>query len=92
MDLTARQFLDAVTGYVETPTTEAPVKSTERPTKIGTVDPAYTTGRAKVTFDGESTMSTKTYSYLSPYTPVASHRVLLLPVGTTYVILGRILP
>lgn len=92
MDLTPRQFLDAVTTFVETPTTEAPVKSQERPNKIGTIDPAYVSGRAKVTFDGESTMSTKTYSYLSPYTPVAGHRVVLLPVGTSYVILGRLLP
>lgn len=63
--------------------------STQRALKIGTVDPAFTTGLPKVTFDGESTMSTKTYAYLNSK-PAAGARVVLAPVGTGYVIIGTI--
>lgn len=59
--------------------------------RLGTIDPAYTTGRPKVTFDGESTMSTRTYTYLSPYTPAAGDRVQLDRVGSTWVIQGRVI-
>jgi hypothetical protein len=90
MDLDASSFLEAVAGYVQNPTTSAPVKSADRPTKIGTIDAAYASGLAKVTFDGESTMDAKPYAYLHSYYPVAGDRVLLEPVGTSYVIVGKI--
>lgn len=59
--------------------------------KLGTIDTAHTSGSPKVTFDGESVVSTKTYTRLSSYTPTANDRVLLLVVGATYVILGKII-
>jgi hypothetical protein len=76
-----QDFLEAVRGYVET---DAPANA------IGTIDPAYTSGRPRVLFDGETVLGGKTYPYLASYTPVASHRVLLAPVGTGFVVLGRI--
>lgn len=63
--------------------------------KLATIDPAYTgyTGYPdiplpKVTFDGETTLSTKQYTVLGDYIPVAGDRVLMVPVGRTYVIVG----
>lgn len=58
--------------------------------KIGTIPAGYTTGRPTILFDGESTASTKTYSYLGSYTPTIGDRVLLISAGTSWVILGKI--
>lgn len=58
---------------------------------MATIDPAYSSGRPKVTFDGESSVSVKQYPYLSSYTPVANHRVLLARVKGSYVIIGQVL-
>lgn len=57
---------------------------------LGTIDPAYVSGRPKIQFDGESTVSIRQYPYLSSYTPVASARVLLAVVGHGAVVLGKI--
>lgn len=59
--------------------------------KFGTIPGSYAAGRPTVTFDGESTASTKTYPYLSSYTPTAGHRVALIRAGHTWLILGRML-
>ena len=77
----AREFLDDIREAV----TEPPAVN-----RIGTVDSGYSSGRPRVLFDGETTMGQKTYAYLASYTPVASHRVLLAPVGTGFVVVGRI--
>jgi hypothetical protein len=66
-------------------------KAQDSPFRLGTVDPGYASGRPKVTFDGETTLSVKTYPYLSSYTPIAGHRVLLAAMGSTWVVLGRVL-
>jgi hypothetical protein len=64
--------------------------------KLATIDPAYTVGSLndvtlpKVTFDGETTMSTKRYPIVDGYIPSPSQRVLLVPVGRTYVIVGAV--
>jgi hypothetical protein len=86
-------FLDAVAGY----TLEAGAGgSADRPIRLGTIDPAYVftsypATLPKVTFDGESTLSGKRYVVLTPgYLPRASDRVVLLPVGNTYVIIGSV--
>lgn len=59
-------------------------------TRLAVVNPAHAGGRPRVTFDGETTLSTKTYAYLSSYTPTANDRVLLVPSGTSYVIVGKV--
>lgn len=81
-----RTFLETVAGIQRNVSTS----SADRPHLIAVIDPAYTTGNPKVTFEGESTMSGKEYAFLSSYTPVASDRVVLAPLGTSYVIIGSI--
>lgn len=59
--------------------------------KLGKIDSAYTSGRPKIIFDGETTASGKQYPYLGSYAPVANDRVLTVFVGGSYVILGKII-
>jgi hypothetical protein len=65
--------------------------TTARPNRLATVDPGHTSGQPRVTFDGEDSMSQKAYPYLASYTPAAGDRVLMVPAGTSYVILGKVL-
>jgi hypothetical protein len=62
----------------------------EKAFSLGKIDPAYTSGRPKVIFDGDTVPSTKTYPYLSSYTPQANDRVLIANVGGSHVIIGKI--
>lgn len=62
----------------------------ETTTRLGTIPATYSSGRPTVQFDGESVASTKTYPYLSSYTPTAGHRVLLVRSGSTWVVVGRV--
>lgn len=57
---------------------------------LGTIPAGYTSGRPQIQFDGESTVSSRTYPYLSSYTPVASDRVLVANVSHGAVILGKV--
>lgn len=57
--------------------------------KLGTV--TSTSGGVSVQFDGETTPSTKKYKRLASYSsPTVNDRVLLIKVGGTYVIIGKI--
>ncbi|MDP4158135.1 MAG: hypothetical protein Q8911_00015 [Bacillota bacterium] len=58
---------------------------------LGMIPSGYTTGRPTVKFDGESTASTRTYPYLSSYSPASNDRVLLAVVGHGAVIIGKII-
>lgn len=58
--------------------------------RLGKIDPAHTTGRPKIVFDGEITASGKQYPYLASYTPAASDRVILALVSGSYIVLGKI--
>lgn len=42
------------------------------------IDPAYTTGRPKLIFDGEDVVTVKQYHCISTYTPTAGDRVMLI--------------
>lgn len=90
----AQSFLETVAGVTRAQTDG----SADRPLLIGTVDPAYVSSSfpgtmPKVTFDGESVLSGKTYVVLSPaYRPSPGDRVVLMPVGTTYAIVGSVTP
>jgi hypothetical protein len=72
--------------------------SADKPIKQATIDPAFVpasflTGTLpKVTFEGESTLSTKFYPVASPYWPHPNDRVWMVPIGTTYLIAGSIEP
>lgn len=59
--------------------------------KMGTIPASYVSGRPTVKFDGETAAGTRTYTYLSSYTPVANDRVLVAIVGRGMVVLGKIL-
>jgi hypothetical protein len=66
--------------------------------RIGTVDPSYdpfvgypaACPLPKITFDGEGTLSGRQYAILNGYVPAAGDRVLLVPVGNTFIVLGRV--
>lgn len=82
-------FLQSIAGYAQAQRTG----SEDRPIRIATVDPAFDIEAGllpKVTFDGESTMSTKRYPYGSGYVPLAGDRVVMLPIGTTYWMVGSV--
>jgi hypothetical protein len=58
--------------------------------RCATIDPDYVgNGPARVTFDGETTLSQKSYHFINT-PPRASTRVAMLPIGSTYVILGMV--
>ena len=87
-------FLDAVAGYQRA----GNPSSAEKPVRIATIDPAYDPYQyypdppqlPMLTFEGESTMSTKRYAYVNGFVPAAGQRVYLVPVGTTYMIAGAV--
>lgn len=57
--------------------------------KLGTV--TSTSGGVSVQFDGETTPSAKKYKRLASYSsPTVNDRVLLIKVGGTYVIIGKV--
>lgn len=87
----ALTFLESVSGYTKAQQNG----SADKPLRLGVIDPAYVTATfpgtlPKVTFDGESTLSAKQYAVMSNYLPTASDRVVLVPVGTTYLIIGAL--
>lgn len=84
----ARSFLDSLVDYGSDQSTTRPEEV--RPILLGTVDPAYTTGLPRVTFDGEAGLSGRGYPWISPYRPTANDRVALLPIGRSYVIIGAV--
>lgn len=88
-------FLEATTDYVR-----GALESTgTRSAKLATVDenfpadPFYSFGamNPRVTFDGDTTLSQGGFAILPhAYTPTAGDRVVMLPVGNTYVIVGSV--
>lgn len=91
----ARRFLHTVAGVTRAlpaskpPETKA-ATSADKPARLAVIDPAYVSGNPKVRFEGELTVSVKRYAVLGSYVPVAGDRVVLLPSGTTYVIIGKL--
>jgi hypothetical protein len=68
----------------------------EAPFSLGKIDSTYSSSttpkaRPKVVFDGDTVASSKAYPYLSSYTPTANDRVLLVNVGGSHVIIGKII-
>jgi len=68
-----------------------PSKSKTPTFRMGTIPSDYVSGRPTIKFDGETSASTRTYPYLSSYSPSANDRVLIALVGHGGVILGKIL-
>lgn len=90
----AYSFLESVSGYARA----ASRSSADRPLRLATVDLAYdpflgypdAPPAARVTFDGETTLSGKAYGYVGGFIPWPGTRVFLVPIGNTYVIGGMI--
>lgn len=88
MTSTAYSFIQSLLGFKSVGATPS---SADVPVKLATIDPAYLgSGNPKVTFDGESTLTIKTYVYMGSGKPRAGDRVVMLPVGRSYVIIGVI--
>ena len=82
----ARALLAAVGDFQDDPMGYRP--AADRAPLLAAVDPAYTgTGYPKVTIDGESALTTKTYPFLGS-APRPSSRVLMVPIGRGYLILS----
>lgn len=85
----ALTFLQSVGGYVASERQSSADKSI----RTGKIDPAWSALDGllpKVTFEGESVLSGKRYAYAGGYFPVGGDRVWLVPVGTTYLIVGSV--
>lgn len=86
-------FLQDIMGFTQA---QQPKSSADKPFKIATIDENYQASSfsigtlPRVTFDGESTLSEKFYPVLGPYWPHPDDRVVLAPVGTTWIIIGPI--
>ncbi len=46
--------------------------------RYATIDSNYSSGRPKVQFDGEQSVTLKGYPYLSSYSPIAGDRVQII--------------
>lgn len=80
-----RTFLESVSGYNGSPKTSA-----NKPVKLGTIDAGYVSGLPSILFDGDTVPSIRGYAWVDPYVPKAGDRVALVPVGTTYLIVGKV--
>ncbi|HWQ30152.1 MAG TPA: hypothetical protein VN549_04105 [Negativicutes bacterium] len=65
--------------------------TTKESSMYGRIDPAYVSGRPKIIFDGESTVSQKEYPYLGHYTPAANDRVMLIKSKGSYIVIGEVI-
>lgn len=80
-------FFDSVGTYLDS---SNDVETAGPPVRLATVNPAYGgSGAARVTFDGEATMTTKSYRLVGA-APAAGSRVLMVKVGSSYLILGAL--
>lgn len=89
----AHDFLRVIKGFTES-NSSSDVEN--RPIKLGRVDfdydPADFLGGIypRILFDGEKTVSQKRYKTMVGYYPLPGQRVVLIPVGTTYLIIGTV--
>ena len=80
-------FLSSIASFTQA--TKSP-SSADKPVQLAVVDPDYVSGWPKVIFEGESTLSGKLYPHLDSYCPSPSDRVVMVPVGTTWIIVGAV--
>lgn len=57
---------------------------------LGVIKNVDETNGLKVLIDGETSTSTKKYSYLASYVPAVNDRVVIEEIGGSYVIIGKI--
>jgi len=93
LNTNALSFLQDVMGYNQA---QHPKTSADKGIKLAVIDSAYVSSSfaagtlPRVTFEGESTLSTKFYPVLGPYWPQPSDRVAMVPIGTTWLIIGPV--
>src|SRR3546814_19085345 len=86
-------FLRAITKFGEA---TAKPSSANKPIKMGRVDYDYIATdflggvNPRILFDGEATVSQKRYQVMSGYYPKPGDRVCLIPVGTSYLVIGTV--
>lgn len=86
-------FLESVSGYQQ----DTKTSSADRPIKLGVIPLTYNPSVGypappplpTVRFEGESVASVKTYPYVNGYIPSPGDRVVLVPIGHTYLIIGK---
>jgi hypothetical protein len=90
-------FLDGISGYMRSSTGN----SADKTIRLAVIDPAYnafappyptTIPMPRVTFEGETTLSGKTYPVAAGVIPQAGNRVYMVPIGTTYLVAGIVAP
>jgi hypothetical protein len=77
---------------------QTPPGSAGKAMRLAIIDPDYDPfalwpGPAdlpRVTFEGEDELGEQTYAVLNGYVPMAGDRVLMIPTGTTYTIVGKV--
>lgn len=85
------EFLRSIAAFTEA---NGEPSSANKPIKMGRVDYEYAPTdflggiNPKILFDGENTVSQKRYPVMAGYYPLPGARVVLVPVGTTYFIIG----
>lgn len=67
--------------------------SGRRLNRIAVIDPNYVAGSGSpyVTFEGESALSGKQFAVAGTYKPQANDRVLMVPVGQSYMIIDQVM-
>jgi hypothetical protein len=86
-------FLQDVAGYTQA---QLHAGSADRPVKLATIDPTYNPETfaagtlPRITYDGETVLTTKRYPVVGMYWPQPGDRVVMLPAGHTYAILGAV--
>lgn len=89
----AHNFLRTVAKFTE----EAGAASAaNKSARLGLIDYEYDPTdflggvNPRIIFDGETLASQKRYTVMPPYYPIPGQRVCLIPVGTTYLIIGSV--
>ena len=81
-----KYFLDLMAGHVRSTNTGAAYKAN----RLARIDPDYSSGYPQIIFEGETELTAKGYPYAAHYMPTADDRVFVMPVGTSYFILGSV--
>jgi hypothetical protein len=90
----AMTMLESMAGYSQL-VGQSASPSANAPVRLATIDPDYVAYSypgtlPKVTFDGEDALTTKRYPVVGDYLPQPDQRVVMIPCGHTYVIVGPI--
>lgn len=80
---------EQILGYIRSAVREE-TRKREPQTRLAVIDANYLSGRPRIRFEGEAASGQKHYPYLSSYTPAAGDRVVVARVGTSWVVMGKI--